>query len=107
MSSVVGRRYDDFFRIPVGHASVLGVIKPFWEQHLRPAKTTLDTGDDIRITTAQRATMKERHRQLVSTSCYNINLPDIVSCASATHICCSVLVPRSTYRAPRWGHVSG
>lgn len=76
-----GCSYDDFFRVPVGHASVLGVIKPFWEQHLRPAKTTLDTGDDIRITTAQKATMKERHRQLVSTSCYNINLPDIITCA--------------------------
>lgn len=82
-------RYDEFFLLPVAHAAINGVLKPFWRLMLRKPKTTLPSGDDLRIDRASQQAMSRRHRELCPTSCFTTQLPDIIKCDTllSTSVC--------------------
>lgn len=70
----------------MAHAAINGVLKPFWDVQLRKPKSTLDQGEELRITTAQRNLLSARTAALVSaSSCFDTQLPDIVTCVPLPH----------------------
>lgn len=65
---------------PLAHVGINGVLKPFWDLMLRKTNTTLDANDSLRITTEQQKLLQRRTAELVSASCFDTELPDIVKC---------------------------
>lgn len=76
-------------RIPLAHAFCNGLIKAFWNLMSRPESTVLKVGNDIRLTKAQIAKIKEKVKELRGTTCFTGSLPDIIRCALAATTPCT------------------